>query len=60
MRRFGFLWPANHRHARFTELPAPNSKFGGVIKDSAARSKACCAPHVVPLTGAPNVLLALR
>ncbi|HSP98412.1 MAG TPA: sulfatase-like hydrolase/transferase, partial [Candidatus Dormibacteraeota bacterium] len=39
------------------QLPAPQPKFGGVIKDNAAQSKAWWAPRVVPPKGAPNVLL---
>src|SRR5436305_5906210 len=39
------------------QLPSPDPKFGGVIKDNAAQSKAWWAPRVVPPKGAPNVLL---
>ena len=39
------------------QLPAPDPKFGGVIKDDALNSKAWWAPRVVPPKGAPNVLL---
>src|SRR5438552_2205453 len=39
------------------QLPAPDPKFGGVIKDSALQSKAWWAPRIVPPKGAPNVLL---
>ena len=39
------------------QLPPPDPKFGGVIKDDALQSKPWWAPHVVPLKGAPNVLL---
>jgi arylsulfatase len=39
------------------QLPAPDPKFGGVIKDNAAQSKAWWAPRVVPPKQAPNVLL---
>ncbi len=39
------------------QLPAPDPKFGGVIKDDALQSKAWWAPRVVPPKGAPNVLL---
>src|SRR5271166_4397014 len=39
------------------QLPAPDPKFGGVIKENAAQSKAWWAPRVVPPKGAPNVLL---
>ena len=58
--------PANHRHARFThattttggkQLPLPDPKFGGVIKEKASESTPWWAPRVVPPKGAPNVLL---
>jgi arylsulfatase A-like enzyme len=39
------------------QLPPPDPKFGGVIKENAAQSKAWWAPRVVPAKGAPNVLL---
>jgi arylsulfatase len=39
------------------ELPPPDPKFGGVIKEKASESKAWWAPRVVPPKGAPNVLL---
>src|SRR5215472_17550304 len=39
------------------QLPAPDPKFGGVIKENAAQSKPWWAPRVVPPKGAPNVLL---
>src|ERR1700751_2850314 len=39
------------------QLPPPDPKFVGVIKDNAAQSKAWWAPRVVPPQGAPNVLL---
>ena len=39
------------------QLPAPDPKFGGVIKEDALKSKAWWAPRVVPPKGAPNVLL---
>lgn len=39
------------------QLPAPDPKFGGVIKDNALQSKAWWAPRVVPPKEAPNVLL---
>ena len=39
------------------QLPAPNPKFGGVIKDDALRSKHWWAPRIVPPKQAPNVLL---
>ncbi len=38
-------------------LPAPDPKFGGVIRENAAESKPWWAPRVVPPKGAPNVLL---
>jgi len=40
-----------------TQLPPPDMKFGGVIKDDALQSKPWWAPRVVPPKGAPNVLL---
>jgi arylsulfatase A-like enzyme len=39
------------------QLPAPDAKFGGVIKDDALQSKPWWAPAVVPPKGAPNILL---
>jgi arylsulfatase len=39
------------------QLPAPDPKFGGVIKDNAMQSKACWAPRIVPPKQAPNILL---
>ncbi len=40
-----------------TQLPPPDPRFGGVIKNDALQSKAWWAPRVVPPKGAPNVLL---
>ena len=42
---------------RGNQLPAPDPKFGGVIKDDALQSKPWWAPRIVPPKGAPNVLL---
>jgi arylsulfatase A-like enzyme len=39
------------------QLPPPDPKFGGVIKDGALQSKPWWAPRLVPPKGAPNVLL---
>ncbi len=39
------------------QLPAPDPKFGGVIKKNAVDSKAWWAPRIVPPEKAPNVLL---
>src|SRR5512139_4164128 len=39
------------------QLPPPNPKFEGVIKQKASESTAWWAPRVVPPKGAPNVLL---
>jgi arylsulfatase len=39
------------------QLPPPELKFGGVIKDDALQSKPWWAPRVVPPKNAPNVLL---
>src|SRR5947207_10959143 len=39
------------------ELPPPDPKFGGVIKDVAKDSKPWWPPRVVPPKSAPNILL---
>jgi len=39
------------------QLPPPDPKFGGVIKDDALTSKAWWAPRIVPPKQAPNILL---
>jgi arylsulfatase A-like enzyme len=39
------------------QLPPPDPKFGGVIKEKASESKPAWPPRVVPPKGAPNVLL---
>jgi arylsulfatase len=39
------------------QIPPPDPKFGGVIKEKAAESKPWWPPTVVPPKGAPNVLL---
>jgi arylsulfatase A-like enzyme len=39
------------------QLPAPEPKFSGVIKDGALQSKPWWAPRIVPPKEAPNVLL---
>jgi arylsulfatase len=39
------------------QLPPPDPKFGGVVKEKASESKAWWPPTVVPPKGAPNVLL---
>jgi len=39
------------------QLPAPDPKFGGVIKHDALESKAWWAPAIVPPKKAPNILL---
>jgi arylsulfatase len=39
------------------QLPPPDPKFGGVIREKATESKAWWPPRVVPPKGAPNVLL---
>ena len=39
------------------QLPPPDPKFGGVINETALKSKAWWAPRVVPPKQAPNVLL---
>ncbi len=40
-----------------THLPAPDPKWGGVIKNDALQSQHWWAPRIVPPQGAPNVLL---
>jgi arylsulfatase A-like enzyme len=39
------------------QLPAPDPKFGGVIKNDALQSKIWWAPRIVPPKQAPNILL---
>jgi arylsulfatase A-like enzyme len=39
------------------QLPPPDPKFGGLIKDTATDSKPWWPPTVVPPKGAPNILL---
>src|SRR5260221_8307350 len=39
------------------QLPPPDPKFDGVIKQKASESRAWWPPRVVPPKGAPNVLL---
>jgi len=39
------------------QLPAPDPKFGGVIKDDALQSQSWWAPRIVPPQQAPNILL---
>src|SRR5262245_9287312 len=39
------------------QLPAPDPKFGGVIKDDALQSKYWWPPRIVPPKDAPNILL---
>jgi arylsulfatase A-like enzyme len=39
------------------QLPPPDPKFGGVIKNDALKSKPWWAPRVVPPKQAPNILL---
>ncbi|MBL0142354.1 MAG: sulfatase-like hydrolase/transferase [Betaproteobacteria bacterium] len=39
------------------QLPAPDPKFGGVIKEGALQSKPWWAPRITPPKDAPNVLL---
>ena len=39
------------------QLPPPDPRFGGVVKERASESKAWWPPRVVPPKGAPNVLL---
>src|SRR5512137_1223308 len=39
------------------QLPPPDPKFGGVIREKASESQPWWPPRVVPPKGAPNVLL---
>jgi len=39
------------------QLPAPQPKFGGVIKENATASQPWWPPTIVPPKGAPNILL---
>ena len=39
------------------QLPAPDPRFGGVIKEGALQSTAWWAPRIVPPNQAPNILL---
>src|SRR5664279_6548271 len=39
------------------QIPAPDPKFGGVIKENSRDSKPWWPPTIVPPKGAPNVLL---
>jgi len=41
------------------QLPPPDPKFGGAIRDGALQSKYWWPPRVVPPRGAPNVLLVI-
>ena len=41
------------------QLPPPDPKFGGVIKDDALQSKFWWAPRIVPPKQAPNILLSM-
>jgi arylsulfatase len=49
--------PGATRTISGNQLPPPDPKFGGVIKENAAQSRAWWAPRVVPPAKAPNVLL---
>jgi len=49
--------PAASKPIDGRQLPAPDPKFGGVIKAEALQSKAWWAPRVVPPKQAPNILL---
>jgi len=39
------------------QIPAPEPKFGGVIKETLEGSKTWWPPRIVPPKGAPNILL---
>ena len=49
--------PAATKSMDGKQLPPPDPKFGGIIKNDALQSKPWWAPRVVPPKGAPNVLL---
>ena len=49
--------PGATTHIDGKQLPPPDPKFGGVIKEKASESKPWWPPRVVPPKGAPNVLL---
>jgi arylsulfatase A-like enzyme len=49
--------PSATTSIRGDQLPPPDPKFGGVIKERASESKEWWAPRIVPPKGAPNVLL---
>ncbi len=49
--------PAASRPLDGKQLPPPDPKWGGVIKNDALQSKPWWPPRVVPPSGAPNVLL---
>lgn len=49
--------PAATTNISGKQLPAPDPKFGGVIKETAKQSKPWWPPRVVPPKGAPNILL---
>jgi arylsulfatase A-like enzyme len=42
---------------RGNQIPAPEPKFGGVIKETLQGSKTWWPPRIVPPKGAPNILL---
>src|SRR5437879_12990364 len=42
------------------QIPAPEPKFGGVIKENATDSKPWWPPTIVPRKGAPNILLIMK
>ena len=49
--------PERHHDDHGKQLPPPDPKFGGVIKEKASESKPWWPPRIVPPKGAPNVLL---
>ena len=49
--------PGGSTTIRGNQLPPPEPKFGGVIKERASESTPWWPPRVVPPKGAPNVLL---
>ncbi len=51
--------PASTTSISGQQLPAPDPKFGGVIRQDARESKPWWPPRIVPPHGAPNILLIL-
>src|ERR1700722_1214967 len=49
--------PSSTTTVNGNRLPAPEPKFGGVIKETLEGSKTWWPPRIVPPKGAPNILL---